>query len=99
SEAYRSWISNIALAVIVLSLLLILYYQLRQQFGGGSSVGKRTSGGSTTFRDVAGTQGAAEELQEIVDFLKSPAAFAAMGAHVPKGVLLVGPPGTGKTLL
>jgi cell division protease FtsH len=78
--------------------LLILYYNVRHQFGGGD-VGKRTSGGKTTFRDVAGTQGAAEELHEIVDFLKTPAAFTAMGAHVPKGVLLVGPPGTGKTLL
>ncbi|HEY0671233.1 MAG TPA: AAA family ATPase, partial [Longimicrobiales bacterium] len=77
----------------------ILYYNVRHQFGGGSDVGKRTSGGTTSFRDVAGTQGAAEELHEIVEFLKSPAAFSAMGAHVPKGVLLVGPPGTGKTLL
>jgi cell division protease FtsH len=48
---------------------------------------------------VAGTQGAAEDLREVVDFLRAPAAFAALGARVPKGVLLVGPPGTGKTLL
>jgi ATP-dependent Zn protease len=48
---------------------------------------------------VAGTQGAADDLMEIVDFLKEPSAFAALGARVPKGVLLVGPPGTGKTLL
>ena len=54
---------------------------------------------STTFEDVAGTQGAAEDLREVVDFLRDPSAFAALGAHVPKGVLLVGPPGTGKTLL
>ena len=99
SEAYRSWISTAALIVVVVSLLAILFYQLRSQFGGGSDVGKRTTGGATSFRDVAGTQGAAEELHEIVDFLKSPAAFAALGAQVPKGVLLVGPPGTGKTLL
>jgi cell division protease FtsH len=98
SDTYQTWISNGAIALVVLSLLLILYYNVRQQFGGGD-VGKRTSGGKTTFRDVAGTQGAAEELHEIVDFLKSPGAFTAMGAHVPKGVLLVGPPGTGKTLL
>ncbi len=98
SEAYQTWISNGALVLVVLSLLIILYYNVRQQFGGGD-VGKRTSGGTTTFHDVAGTQGAAEELHEIVDFLKSPSAFTAMGAHVPKGVLLIGPPGTGKTLL
>ena len=99
SAAYRAWISNIALMVFVLSLLVLLFYQLRQQFGGGGDVGQKTTGGTTTFRDVAGTQGAAEELHEIVEFLKLPAAFTAMGAHVPKGVLLVGPPGTGKTLL
>lgn len=99
SDAYRAWISNSALVIFVLSLVGVLLYQLRQQFGGGSSVGQRSTGGATSFRDVAGTQGAAEELHEIVEFLKSPAAFAAMGAHVPKGVLLIGPPGTGKTLL
>ena len=99
SDAYRNWISNGALILFVLSLVGVLVYQMRQQFGGGSSVGQRAATGSTTFRDVAGTQGAAEELHEIVEFLKSPAGFSAMGAHVPKGVLLVGPPGTGKTLL
>ena len=99
SEAYRSWISTGAFVAVVVGLLLLLYYQLRSQFGGGSDVGQRTSGGATTFEDVAGTQGAAEDLHELVDFLKQPTAFAALGAHVPKGVLLVGPPGTGKTLL
>ena len=99
TDRYQSWISSGALVLVVLSLLIILYYNMRQQFGGGRDVGKKTSGGSTSFSDVAGTQGAAEELHEIVDFLKAPAAFAAMGAHVPKGVLLFGPPGTGKTLL
>lgn len=54
---------------------------------------------TTTFADVAGTQGAAEELREIVEFLRRPADFAALGARIPKGVLLFGPPGTGKTLL
>ncbi|HEX6066774.1 MAG TPA: hypothetical protein VFZ04_21210, partial [Longimicrobiales bacterium] len=76
SDAYRAWISNSALVIFVLSLVGVLLYQLRQQFGGGSSVGQRSTGGATSFRDVAGTQGAAEELHEIVEFLKSPAAFA-----------------------
>lgn len=53
----------------------------------------------TTFKDVAGLEGAKEEIQEIVEFLKSPGKFTKLGGKIPKGALLVGPPGTGKTLL
>ena len=53
----------------------------------------------TTFKDVAGLEGAKEEVQEIVDFLKHPEKYTALGGKIPKGALLVGPPGTGKTLL
>ncbi|MFD0964960.1 ATP-dependent zinc metalloprotease FtsH [Pseudofulvibacter geojedonensis] len=53
----------------------------------------------TTFKDVAGLEGAKEEVQEIVDFLKNPEKYTALGGKIPKGALLVGPPGTGKTLL
>ena len=53
----------------------------------------------TTFKDVAGLEGAKEEIQEIVDFLKSPDKYTALGGKIPKGALLIGPPGTGKTLL
>jgi len=91
------------LLIIGLELMLIgglawlFLHHVRGQRSG--DVGQRGEGGSTTFDDVAGTQGAAEELREVVDFLRAPAAFTRMGARVPKGVLLVGPPGTGKTLL
>ncbi len=53
----------------------------------------------TSFKDVAGLEGAKEEVQEIVDFLKSPDKYTSLGGKIPKGALLVGPPGTGKTLL
>ncbi|MCB0450910.1 MAG: AAA family ATPase, partial [Confluentibacter sp.] len=53
----------------------------------------------TTFKDVAGLEGAKEEVQEIVDFLKFPEKYTKLGGKIPKGALLVGPPGTGKTLL
>jgi cell division protease FtsH len=66
---------------------------------GGSNELGRSGASQTTFDDVAGTQGAAEELRELVAFLREPQAFAALGARIPKGALLVGPPGTGKTLL
>ena len=54
---------------------------------------------TVTFADVAGVDEAKEELAAVVEFLKYPEKFAALGARIPKGVLLVGPPGTGKTLL
>ncbi|PTM07403.1 MAG: peptidase M41 [Bacteroidetes bacterium] len=53
----------------------------------------------TTFKDVAGLEGAKEEIQEIVDFLKNPGKYTSLGGKIPKGALLIGPPGTGKTLL
>lgn len=76
----------------------LLFTHIRGQGSTNSGIGK-TQTSETTFAEVAGTQGAAEELREVVEFLRHPTAFAAVGARVPKGALLVGPPGTGKTLL
>jgi cell division protease FtsH len=77
----------------------------RQGFGGLMSIGKSRAkvyvekDTKVTFADVAGVEEAKFELQEVVSFLKDPGSYGRLGAHVPKGILLVGPPGTGKTLL
>ncbi|MDP1865680.1 MAG: ATP-dependent zinc metalloprotease FtsH [Bradyrhizobium sp.] len=77
----------------------------RQGFGGLMSIGKSRAkvyvekDTKVTFADVAGVDEAKFELQEVVSFLKDPRSYGRLGAHVPKGILLVGPPGTGKTLL
>ena len=77
----------------------------RQGFGGLMSIGKSRAkvyvekDTKVTFADVAGVDEAKFELQEVVSFLRDPKSYGRLGAHVPKGILLVGPPGTGKTLL
>jgi cell division protease FtsH len=95
-------------AFIYLVIFLLFFFMLSQMQGGGSRVmnfGKSRAKlitkdtPKTTFADVAGADEAIEELQEIKEFLQSPAKFQAIGAKIPKGVLLYGPPGTGKTLL
>src|SRR5256886_1832102 len=94
------------LPIAVLVILLLLF--MSQMQGGGSRVlnfGKSKAKliskdtPKTTFSDVAGADEAVEELHEIKDFLQNPARYQALGAKIPKGVLLFGPPGTGKTLL
>ena len=88
-------------------LILLLFFFMSQMQGGGrimnfgKSKAKAVSKDmpQTTFADVAGADEAVEELQEIKEFLSEPAKFQAVGAKIPKGVLLYGPPGTGKTLL
>ncbi|MEX1181612.1 MAG: AAA family ATPase [Gemmatimonadota bacterium] len=96
SELYRNGFAVLLQIVIFGGLGWFVYAHARGP--GGGDVG-RVSHSGTTFGDVAGTQGAAEDLLEVVDFLRDPSSFDALGARVPKGVLLVGPPGTGKTLL
>jgi len=100
---------GIVLNLLPFLLIVVLFFFLFQQMqGGGSKVmsfGKSRAKLMTkdqprvTFKDVAGIDEAVEELQEIKEFLASPAKFQALGAKIPKGVLLYGPPGAGKTLL
>ena len=102
------WASFLPYLLIMGGGMFLWYMMMNRGGGGAGAIGKfskaRTRLGSDeknkkTFADVAGCDEEKEELSEIVDFLKNPKAYTAMGARVPKGVLLVGPPGTGKTLL
>jgi cell division protease FtsH len=103
------WIGFLYLLPVLLLIVFFFVFlpRIRDPLGGGflnnyiKSPAKRyeRSKQRVTFEDVAGMQNAKGELQEVVEFLRSPEKFARLGAVVPKGVLLVGPPGTGKTLL
>ena len=109
-ESSLPLIFNLLPSLLIVVLFIAMWVMMRRSLSsidGGKAMGfgkarikqpadeKR----KTTFADVAGADEEKEELREIVDFLKSPKKFKELGAHVPKGVLLVGPPGTGKTLL
>jgi cell division protease FtsH len=102
------WLTALTYILPFVIFLLFWLFIINQMQGGGSKVmsfgksrAKRMSVDSPkiTFRDVAGVDEAVEELQEIKEFLENPKKFQALGARIPKGVLLYGPPGTGKTLL
>lgn len=104
----RDWGMLMLLAlpfVLILVIGLIIFNQLRQRGQGMLSFTQSRaklydrSRAGVTFNDVAGTEGAKEELKQTVDFLKDPDYFKRLGGSTPRGVLLVGPPGTGKTLL
>ena len=109
-----SWWYNLIPYLVAAAVLCLFWYLMMRQRGaaggGGNSPGAarfshartRTlsdQGKKVTFDDVAGADEEKEELQEIVEFLRDPQKFSALGARIPKGVLLVGPPGTGKTLI
>ncbi len=112
SEDHFAWLQTAIVmllpAVLLLALFLFLLPRFRDPLGGGFLTNyikspakryERSKQPRITFEDVAGMQNAKGELQEVVEFLRSPEKFQRLGAVVPKGVLLVGPPGTGKTLL
>lgn len=103
---YLSYILTILPIVLVVLLLYFVFSRQLKGVGGsamnfGKSPAKLLQKGQNkiTFKDVAGIEEAKEELVEIVDFLKNPTKFTALGGRIPKGVLLIGPPGTGKTLI
>ena len=114
-EPQDTTITDLLLSILpfVLIIGLWIFFMRRMSGGGGGgpggqifNIGKsraklfdQKADVKTTFRDVAGLEGAKEEVQEIVDFLKNPDKYTSLGGKIPKGALLVGPPGTGKTLL
>ena len=101
------WGYVVYLLPILILVGLLIFFMRRMQGGGsqitafGKSKARRWTGEQSTgrFDDVAGLEESKAELQEVVEFLRTPEKFAALGAKIPRGVLLVGPPGTGKTLI
>ncbi len=111
SENRTSWGDTLGW-LIPIALMIVIWIIIMRRMGGGAgggqifNIGKskatlfdKNTNVNITFNDVAGLEGAKVEIKEIVDFLKNPKKYTALGAKIPKGALLVGPPGTGKTLL
>ncbi|MGW2814623.1 ATP-dependent zinc metalloprotease FtsH [Streptomyces sp. NPDC001415] len=110
---HRSFLANLLISLAPMLLLVVLWVFIARRMsaglgGAGGMLGRKTppkpvemgpDGKRTTFEDVAGIDEVEGELNDVVDFLKNPDAYRAMGAKMPGGVLLAGPPGTGKTLL
>lgn len=112
-EIRHNWGSDVLGYLIPIIIMIAIWMLIMRRMGGGQggggqifNIGKsraqlfdKEKSTNINFNDVAGLEGAKEEIQEIVDFLKSPKKYTELGAKIPKGALLVGPPGTGKTLL
>jgi cell division protease FtsH len=109
SKDWGGEISGWIFTLVIIIVIWVVFMRMMNKGGGGAQIfnfGKakaqlfdKNVPISTTFNDVAGLEGAKEEIVEIVDFLKNPQKYTHLGGKIPKGVLLVGPPGTGKTLL
>ena len=111
-ESYWSILEWLIFPLLLILMWVFMFRGMNRNMGGGAggpggifNVGKSTGklaekdSIKVTFKDVAGLYGAKDEVMEIVDFLKNPEKYTALGGKIPKGALLVGPPGTGKTLL
>lgn len=101
------WILILSQIIPFLIIAVFFYFMFAKMGGGGNnkafefakSKARVESNVKVRFKDVAGCEEEKEEVKEIIDYLRSPKKFTDMGAHIPKGILMVGPPGTGKTLL
>lgn len=111
TETRTDWTDTLGW-ILPIVIMIVIWIVLMRRMGGGGGGGQIFNIGKSraqlfdkdthvniTFNDVAGLEGAKVEIKEIVDFLKNPKKYTALGAKIPKGALLVGPPGTGKTLL
>ncbi len=113
-ETKANWLPQLLSWIVPFALIILIWVFIMRRVGGGAggpgaqifNIGKskatlfdQNAKVNVTFQDVAGLDEAKEEVMEVVDFLKNPKKYTALGGKIPKGVLLVGPPGTGKTLL
>ena len=109
-DSETPWLLEVLPYILICGIMVVAWMFMMNRMNGGGSNGMAKFGKANariglpedkkyTFGDVAGVDEEKEELQEIVDYLRSPEKYSALGAKIPKGVLLVGPPGTGKTLI